>query len=273
MNARWSRALGSPLIAYTTDNYRGLWITNTETGTSRQLTAERAAGFGYRWSSDGSAILTREARFEGTRRQDALTVFAADSAASFQLSAVTARTRSLPEWTSANEAIVVFDDRSAQRIPNPMVARKTGIGSSESYTALDGSVLRIGPDGSRQELVSFDSNVLNLSVSPDRRYLAFEVLGGDLYVTRSDGSALVSLGRGNRPEWSPDSRYIVFMRTTDDGHDITSSELVIGSTVGRTWQLTATGNVHEMNPSWSADGRRISYDFDGRVYALSIKEN
>ncbi len=273
MNARWSNVAESPVIAYTSESYRGLWLTNTETGATRQLTSESAAGFGYKWSADGSAILAREALFDGTRRRDVLTVLAVDSAASFQLSAPDERFRSLPEWTSNSEAIVVVGDREAVRLPNPMIVGKTGIVPSESFAASGTAVMRIAPDGSRQEIVSFDTQVLNLSVSPDRRHLAIEVLGGDLYITRADGSGLLTLGKGSRPEWSPDGRFVVFMQTADDGHIITSSELMIGSAEGDVWQLTSTGDVHEMNPSWSADGSRILYDFDGRIFALSIKEN
>ncbi|MBT8401467.1 MAG: PD40 domain-containing protein [Rhodothermia bacterium] len=273
MNGRWSTDARSPLIAYTSENYRGLWITNTETNVTRQVTAERAAGFGYKWSRDGSVILARVAEFDGARRRDALALFSTDSTGSLQLSTPSPRIRSLPEWTSGNDAIVVLDRDKATRIPSPLVAGKMGVEPSESFVASGNAVLRIGPDGSRQERLTFDSAVLNLTMSPDYDHLAFEVLGGDLYVARSDGTSLVSLGHGSRPAWSPDGRFVVFMKTNDNGHEITSSELMIGSAEGEVLQLTNTANVHEMNPSWSADGTRISYDFDGRIFALSIEEN
>lgn len=101
----------------------------------------------------------------------------------------------------------------------------------------------------------------NPTVSPDGDKVAFEGLATGLHMyTRSTG-ALVRVGTGTAPAWSPDSTRLVFERTEDDGHDIVASELFVYHVGKRSLeQLTATEDRIERRPSFSADGKRIAFD-------------
>lgn len=98
-------------------------------------------------------------------------------------------------------------------------------------------------------------------IAPDGDKVVFQGLVTGLHVyTRSTG-ALVSIGPGTAPAWSPDSARLVFEVTEDDGHDLIASELFVYDTVAdRATPLTASDRVIERRPSFSPDGARIVFD-------------
>ena len=97
-------------------------------------------------------------------------------------------------------------------------------------------------------------------------------LSGNLYVADPDTGKVTELGNGCNPTWGPNGDYLIFERTTDDGHEITSSDLWIASADGSVMQqLTNTPGV-EMMPSWSPDGKSVAYVEDGVVYIAPIQQ-
>ncbi len=95
------------------------------------------------------------------------------------------------------------------------------------------------------------------SVSPDNTQLCF-VDRNDLFITDLDGNVQSIIKEARAPKWSPDGKWIAFMRDNDDGHTFISSEIYVVSKNGETIiQLTDTDNAIEMSPSWSPDGKQI----------------
>jgi len=73
------------------------------------------------------------------------------------------------------------------------------------------------------------------------------------------GNILVDLGKKcHAPKFSPDGKWVVYMRDFDNGSNYTDSEIWVVSSDGQNRiQLTDTKNVIEMYPEWSADGKNI----------------
>jgi len=135
-----------------------------------------------------------------------------------------------------------------------------------AYTR-DDRMYAIGKDGQLVRIGSGD-RFYGEVVAPDGDKVAFLGLTTGIYVyTRSTG-ALVHVGRGTAPAWSPDSARLVFERTEDDGHDILASDLYIYDlAAARAAPVTATDRVIERRPSFSPDGTRIAYDdSEGAIY-------
>jgi len=270
MHAVWSP--DGAHLAFTRDGYEGLWVVDADGSDARQLSDAPAAGYGFAWSPDGTALAARTARYEGPRRFDALTVLTLDGTVT-ALTEERAELPALPQWAGTRHVALVTDgavevfglDANARAVPDvEVVAARVRGGMALAETA-SGTVRVASPlEGAR---------LLNVTPSPDGERVAFEVYGGDLFVMRRDGSELVDLGRGERPTWSPDGRWVAFMTTTDDGHAITGADLAAARVDGSARvALTATPDALEMNPSWSPDGRALAYDDRGALFLLPVTE-
>ena len=286
---------GSQLVV-TSSKYRGLWLVGTESQTVRQVTDAHAVGYGVSWSPGGEALLGRVARYTDMRRSDAVTVFDLATGESQHLSEFRRSMPHIPQWTrDGNVALVrdgqieLFDvaltapqadtdDSDAQNTQSSALYFSTeqGIGRAR----LNASELQVSGAIETRELDAdtinpfADRQLLNVTPSPDGSMIAFEVMGGDLYVMQEDGSNVRSLGRGYRATWSPDGEWVAFQRTEDDGHQILSADLFAAHVDGnRTVQLTQTTDRLEMNPDWSPDGRAIAFDADGRIGLLPLSDD
>ena len=268
-HARWSPA-GDALAASRPD-HTGLWRVALD-GAARPL--YDGAAYGAQWRPDGSALLIRADRWDGPRREHAAAVVDAATGEATVLGAWRAHMPTLPRWSAdGSAALVLGPDGAAEALRAPLAAE-----ASVAETAPDAAVLLPSLDGLavataagvRVHAPIAGARLLNATPSPDGALVAFEVLGGGLHVARPDGSGLVALGPGHRPAWSPDGRWVAFMRTEDDGYAMTAADL---------WAARADGSAEvrltrapglEMNPSWSPDGARIAYDDGQTVYLLPV---
>lgn len=95
------------------------------------------------------------------------------------------------------------------------------------------------------------------SVSPNNEMIAFVDIN-DLYVTSIDGDILFTVKEARAPKWSPDGKWITFMRDSDDGHVFLSSDIyVVRVEDAAVFNLTQSEEKIEMYPSWSPDGSQI----------------
>ena len=95
------------------------------------------------------------------------------------------------------------------------------------------------------------------SLSPDNKMISF-VDKNDLYVIDLNGNIKFSIKEARAPKWSPDGKWIAFMRDSDNGHVFTSSDIyVVRVEDQEIFRLTDTEDRIEMSPSWSPDGTQI----------------
>lgn len=119
---------------------------------------------------------------------------------------------------------------------------------------------------------TYDEQYCWSSISPNKEKLLF-VGGNDAYVCNLDGSGLVNLGLIHAPVWRGDD-YVVGMEDHDDGHKLTSSDIVIVKVDGSGKQKLA-GEPGKLNmyPTVSEDGGKIAYcTVDGEIYVMTIEE-
>jgi Tol biopolymer transport system component len=273
MNPRWSPS--GRHIAYTSASYKGLWVSSPNGENANHLTDDSAAGFGYSWSADGTSIVARIARYEAVRRLNAIKVFTTAPDAEEIILDFTTDYIGVPAWLSNDAQVaVVHDDQlavlgvtnrssKASITPEPLVmAEKERIVQTNAASGVMSTI--------KEE----DGFVLNLVNSPDGSKVAFEIMAGNLFAMNADGGDRVDLGRGNRPQWSPDGNWIVFQRSEDDGHEFTSSDLyAVRSDGSNVVRLTTSSEALEMNPSWSPDGRFIAFDDRGAIYLLPVTQD
>lgn len=275
MRPRWSP--DGRFLALSGPGYRGIWLFDITDGSLRQVTDAPAAGFGFSWSADGTTLLTRVARFEGVRRYNAVETFDVATGASRQLGPERTLMPDLPRWAPDDRRVLLYRRGELETFDSGKAAVSVPAAKADTPVLLasGGAIQRVAGTEVTTLRPIGDAEVLNVALSPQGMQVAFEVLGGNLHVMNTDGTGLVDLGPGHRPQWSPDGRWVVFMRTEDDGYRFIAADLYAaradGSTIVR---LTDTPDVLEMNPAWSPDGARIAFDdlATGNVYLLPVAE-
>ena len=264
-------------IACSGAQYRGLWVVRVQDNELRQLSDEPAAGFGFTWSQDGKALVTRVAKYENERRYHAIKLFEVETQTSRILCPYQTRALGLPVWNFDNSRVYAVNADQLQSWATGKINTALKKQAPQNLSYLNNDQLffySIAAATSTARLQ--DQRVINLTTSPDGRRIAFEVMGGPLCVMNSDGTGYTELGEGHRPQWSPDNQYLVYMVTRDDGHEYTASDLYIIKADGSEKQaLTVTTTQLEMNPSWSPSGDRIAYDDlgDGALYVITLTRN
>jgi len=276
------RPLWSPdgsRIAFTEANYHGLWIIKPDGSDIKQISDEPAAGFGFEWSSDSKAIVSRVAKFEGRYRYNAVRLFDLANDKTRLITDYRTFMPGLPHWSDGDSKIFLFG-RGKMEIfqTGKKISSLKKNHSTQNMIFLKNDLIAVGNINSKQYNVYEpvkDQRYINLVISPDGSMIGFEVIGGNLYVMNVDGSNVIDLGRGHRPQWAPDNQHLVFMITEDDGYRYLSSDIYTIKIDGsEKKKLTDTDVELEMNPCWSPDGNSIVFDVmeEGAIYLIKLTE-
>lgn len=77
------------------------------------------------------------------------------------------------------------------------------------------------------DISSEKGNYYNIEVSPNNKYLIAHK-GSFIYLFTTKGEFIKKLGKGIATSWHPNSKYIIgFLDSSDDGHEITGSDLLL----------------------------------------------
>ena len=262
-------------IAVTGMRYDGIYIVRPDGKDFQQITADAAVGFKMSWSPDGIYLLGRAARWQKRRRYNSAKIYDIYTKTSRQLSDERTFMPAIPVWGGSNARVVLSSDRGFEtfEVPIPKGQRLQAVARPIVLVANDAIEVRSADGRLEQQFKPADGRILYAASSPKDELLVFEIMGGQLFVAALDGSHRIALGRGERPQWSPDGEWILFMVTEDDGHRMLGSELYAVRKDGKQrLQLTRTANRMEMNPVWSPDGGAIAFDEEksGGVFVAKI---
>ena len=262
-------------IAYTKNNYQGIWIYNLQTKSSFQLTDEMAAGFAFKWSSDSKSILTRVAKYEDLKRYNAVKVFDISTKESKQLTDYKTMMPYLPQWADGDTKIYLPEKTNDEIFVTDKSKKNFNQNSLIVFEKNNKLIVKNLNDNAEQTFEPIkDAQYINLSTSPNETKLVFELMGGNMFVINTDGTNLIDLGIGNRPRWSADGNKIVFQITQDDGYNFTASDIFSIKADGtQKINLTNTNDKLEMNPCFTPDGKAIVFDVvdDGSIYLMNIE--
>ncbi len=138
----------------------------------------------------------------------------------------------------------------------------------------DGDRVWLQRGKARQLLAPATEKFFAPQLSPDGKLVLLQGLATGLYLYRLADGVYVRLGQGDHPSFSADGRWLVFDRSSDDGQQLTGSEILrtdLHHPRFRTVQLTDTPGTLEQYPSLSADGHRLAYQADGALWIAEMR--
>ena len=267
------------LVAFTKAGYQGIWIFKFSDNSINQITDEVAAGYAMQWSPDSKFILSRPAYYDGPIRYNAVKIYNVETAETIQLSDYRTKMPSLPQWSDYNEKAFIVTDNQPESFSTGLIAneeQKKNLSPFLVYLTNDDKIgVTNFADNSTRIFEPFPGKkCMNLSVSPDRQRVAFEIYGGNLYSMKIDGTELTDLGKGYRAKWMADSQHLIYMITEDDGHQFTSSDIYIIKFDGTEKRnITNTTDKIELSPSASLINNKIVFEvFDeGAIYFMNLE--
>jgi Tol biopolymer transport system component len=271
MNPVWSP--DGQKIAFSGENYQGLWIYDLATKETQKISDHISAGYEFSWSSDSKNIISRVSKYQGVRRLNAIFMFGLKSSETRRIIDFKNGRLGIPQWSNDESQIYFKEGPVIKYADSKREVQKSK--QQFEYTVQNSKIIVRKNNGQKLNILEKQNKfeIIHLRLSPDSKRFVFEAMDGNIYIVDADGSNLIDLGKGDCPEWSPDNNYIIYSISEDDGHEYTSADIYIASADGQyTQNITGTNSLLEMNPSWSPDGKTIVYNdySNGIIYMLQI---
>lgn len=259
-------------ILFSSENYKALWMMDLMNGNLKKLNDYDGAGYEASFTRDDK-IIFRKDEFINNRRYISLYEY---NTITQEQSTIEEKLRGISEFKDVNGKGVIYS-RENKLVKRPINNKLNKI-LSENYPVLiiENSDLVIYRNDRRTVLNPLgDGNYLWASVSPDGNKLLFTLAGKGSFVTTLSGDVIGELGYAHYPQWSNNSKWIVYMKDYDDGEQIIDSELYVSSVDGKTQaNITNTKDVYEMYPKWSKTKDEIFCNSsDGVIYKIELKLN
>ncbi len=144
---------------------------------------------------------------------------------------------------------------------------------SDIAVFVDGSSVVIDRGGQRVAYSPVESQAgyLWASLSPDNTKVLFFAAGKGAFVMNLDGKILSHLGKYEMPCWFGND-YVVAQNATDDGHQFTSSQIMLLKADGSFKLALTSPESMTMQPTAAIAANRIVYStIDGNLYLMEIK--
>lgn len=246
--------------------YTGLMLLDTRKGSLQVITGDAGAGYEPAATADGKKILYRSDTFTGNMKYSS--VYSYDIATGSRELLVDKGRDVLPPAVSGNA--VLLKSESDMKVEQAGPVLKSG--SDGSFVVIEEMMPVLYRGGERKALMpNGDGFYIWASLSPDGSRILYNYQGRGTYICDTEGRIIHDLGRINAPRWFSD-RLVIGMDDRDDGHRITSSELVYYSLKDkRSVVFTSTPDRSEMFP-FAAGNRHIAFCTDnGEIYLMKVR--
>lgn len=257
---------GSGNLLVAGEGYNGLSLLETRRGRMKVISNEPGAGYEPAVTANGNKVFYRSDEFRDNRKYSS--VWSYDIATGSR-ELLLERGRGVNPPAVTGNAVLLKSD-SEMRIEQRGPVLKSG--SARTFVVIEEMMPVLYRGDERKELMpNGDGFYIWASLSPDGTMILYNYQGRGSYICSTDGKIMHDLGRINAPRWF-NNTIVIGMDDKDDGHRITSSDLVYYS-LGEKKRvtLTSTPDRSEMFP-FAVDSRRIAFCTDnGEIYIMKVR--
>lgn len=245
-------------LLFSNENYKGLYIYNFQNNVVTKVSDAERAGLYPTISADGKVYyITQEMRDNRNYRN--LMSYDTDSQKSVEL-------------ISNQRNITAPKAVTGGVIANTASGLKNIGGKKALYVYTEGSTIVIG-DGNKEKSfspVESYAGYLWASLSPNNDKVMFVAAGKGIVIMTLDGKVLNKLGNYVNPVWYGND-YVIAQKSTDDGHQFSSSKLVLLKADGTFVKDLTSATSMAMNPATSFATQKVVYNtIDGRLYMMNL---
>lgn len=266
-------------LFFTSSNYAGLWALDLQSKKISQVSKDLGAGYEFTFTEDGQSVIYRINKFNENGLRVSQSIIQKNLSTLQEKVIATGTDLSAPKMLAGQNMAFTSSDAlqlksSIGEVKTNGVVAKTSNISDQPFTCIEHQKIALYINGEKKILAPLgEGNYIWPSVSPDGTKLLFTRAGKGTYVSDLQGNIQANLGYANAPQWSPDGKWILFMKDYDNGTDVTSSDIFAYNLLSsQTTQLTDTKDIHEMYPQWSSDGQKVIFNSaDGKIFLMELK--
>ena len=253
-------------IAFTTQNFVGLYVADIKTNKIIQVSDKQGAGYEPAFSDDAGTIYFRTDEYDGFKKYSSLFAFDLDNE---NKKIIENRKRNLlPPKVINNKLIYTVGDE----VKKEKLTERDNSQTKDIITYIDNQKIVIYKNGEKTILTpKGEGNYIWPQLSPDKTKLLFTFAGHGTYISDLKGNILADLGYLNASKWLNDN-WIVGMKDHDNGDVFTDSDIFAVRADGQTTvQLTNKSDKIEMYPDCSGDGTKVVYHtLEGEIYLMTL---
>lgn len=245
-------------VLFSSENFKGLKLYDIKDNVVEKISDAERAGLYPSFSKDGKVYFV-------TQEKDGIKNYR--SVESFDI-----KTKKINTIISKERNIM-----RPQPVKNGVAFKSTkGItntaNNKDVFVYTEGSEIIVCKNGVEKAYspVKSQAGYLWESLSPDGTKVMFFAAGKGIVIMDLNGKILSMPGKYEKPVWY-DNEYVVAQNATDDGHQYSSSQVVLLKADGSFKKELTTPTSMAMNPTASAQANRIIYNtIDGKLYMMEI---
>lgn len=250
-------------VLVTGNNFEGLYL--LENRTVKTITTQPGAGYEPAFSANSNYVYFRADNYKKRLRQTSLIK------------------KSLID---NKEQILIKDERdftSPRRLKNGAIAvnRQTSFYKADAMQEkkedapalfLEKGKIALYQNGNKTILTpKGEGFYIWASLSPQQDKILFTKPGKGTFISNLKGEVIAELGYANAPKWSPDGKWVVYMKDLDDGHRMLESDIYVCDALGKKhYKITDSAEEIELYPAWGILDEIVFGSEAGIIYKAHI---